>query len=72
MLVNLLWVNATIASAIGEVPSIRLNNYVIDFGDDQKNEIIDGEVFIPLRKIGEFCRYEILWEDNFAVIKTML
>ena len=31
-------------------PNIRLNNYVVDFKDDQAAEVIDGELFVPVRK----------------------
>lgn len=55
--------------AYAETPDIRLNNYVIPFGEDQPAEIIDGELYLPVRKVGELCHYEISWEDNCAVIR---
>lgn len=64
----LLLVIMTSASAVSAAPQIRLNNYVIDFGEDQAAEEIEGELYIPLRKIGELCHFEIDWKDGFAVI----
>ena len=59
----------TSVSAVSAAPKIRLNNYVIDFGEDQATEEIEGELFVPLRKIGELCHFEISWEDDFAIVK---
>ena len=65
----LLLVIMTSMSAVSAASQIRLNNYVIDFGEDQATEEIDGELFVPLRKIGELCHFEISWEDGFAIVK---
>ena len=59
----------TSISAVSAAPQIRLNNYAIDFGEDQAAEEIEGELFVPLRKIGELCHFEISWEDGFAIIE---
>ena len=59
----------TSISAVSAAPQIRLNNYVIDFGEDQATEEIEGELFVPLRKIGELCHFEISWEDGYAIIE---
>ena len=69
ILITLLIAGLTNAYAVNAAPQIRLNNYVIDFGEDQATEEIEGELFVPLRKIGELCHFEILWEDGFAIIK---
>ena len=52
-----------------QLPNIRLNNYVVDFKDDQAAEVIDGELFVPVRKIGELCHFDVSWEDNYAIIR---
>ena len=66
---GLLLVAVTSMSVVSAAPQIKLNNYVVDFGEDQATEEIGGELFVPLRKIGELCHFEISWEDGFAIIE---
>ena len=54
--------------AEGEPPKLRLNNYVVDFGDDQSATMIDGNYFIPVRKAAELCHFDVDWKDGFAVV----
>ena len=64
----LLLVSTTCVFAESEVPKLRINNYVVDFKEDQNVEMIDGTYFMPIRKVAELCHFDVDWKDGFAVI----
>ena len=67
-LITLLSSMTNVCATTNDAPKIRLNNYVIDFSDTQAAELIDDELFIPLRKVGELCHFDISWVNNHAII----
>ena len=68
LLAILLFVSMINVSYAAEPPKLRLNNYVVDFGDDQSAAMIDGNYFIPVRRVAELCHFDVDWRDGFAVV----
>lgn len=68
VLAILLLTTITSVFAEGEAPKLRINNYIVDFGEDQNVEMIGDTYFMPVRKVAELCHFDIDWQDGFAVI----
>ena len=67
-LVCILW--GMHASTEGEAAKLRLNNYVVDFKEDQGSVVIDDVYYVPVRKVGELCHFDVDWKDGFAIIRN--
>lgn len=67
-LVFLMLFSMTTAFAEGEAPKLRLNNYVVEFNEDQNVTVLDGVYYMPVRRVAELCHFGIDWTDGFAVI----